>query len=125
VVFLKSGLGIKVALGVLGVLLGFGGVTAGANWHAAHTPNLAHRRLLVGHVVSFDGTTLVVQARNGRMVKLAIVAGHTTVRHRGKAAQLANVQPGELVLVHVTQRKGKLYVLFISILAPKQLPQGP
>jgi len=125
VVFLKSGLGLKVALGVLGVLLGFGGITAGANWHAAHTANLAHRRFFIGHVVSFNGTTLVLRANSGRVVSLTVIPGRTVVRHRGTTVPLADLRPGEYVLVHATPHKGKFFVGFISILKPKVLPQGP
>lgn len=123
--FLKNALGMKLVLGALGVLLGVGGIAAGATYHAAHHANQTQRRLILGRIERRDGLTLVITTRSGQTVTVHLTP-RTIIRHRGRPAPAAQLQPGVNVLVQLTRTsKGELVAVHISIikLAPSAL--GP
>lgn len=124
-IILKNAVGMKLALGVLGVLLGVGGVAAGASFHATHAANQNHRSLIVGRIESRNGMTLIIHTRGGLTVTVHL-APKTVIRQRGKPAPAAQLQPGATVLVQLARTpKGVLYAVHISILKIAPTSLGP
>ncbi len=123
-IVLKSGFGAKLALGVLGLMLGVGGVAAGANWHA-HFGQQANRRLFVGRITAINGTTITLFTRSRRTVKMVLIK-HTQVRYHKQNVHPANLRVGDIVLVHAVRAKtGTLYVLYVLIIKAAPTAQGP
>lgn len=123
-IFLKSGLGAKLALGVLGLMLGVGGVAAGANWHA-HFGQQTNRRLFVGRITAINGTTITLSTRSGRTVNVVLIK-RTQVRYHKQNVHAANLHVGDAVLVHAVRAKsGALYLLYVLIIKAAPTAQGP
>lgn len=124
-IFLKSGIGAKIALGALGVVLGIGGITAGATWHAAHTAHPGNQRLYIGRIVSLAGNTMTVHTLSGATMTINLLP-RTVIRHRGKTVAAALLQVGDRLLVRVIHTKqGTIDALLISILKEAPTAQAP
>jgi hypothetical protein len=124
VILLKSGVGAKIVLGVLGLMLGVGGVAAGANWHA-HFGQQNNRRLFVGRIAAIDGTTITLDTRSGRTVYLVLLK-RTLIRFHRHTIRPAALRVGDIVLVHVVRAKtGIFHVLYILIIKAAPSAQGP
>ena len=78
---LKHSLGLKLAIGVLGLIVGVGGVTAGAKYNEAHPPKDAQvRRIFVGTIVAVGPHGFELHTRLGRNVKIAIFSSTSITR---------------------------------------------
>ena len=125
VIFLKSGLGAKIALGALGVVLGVGGITAGAKWHAANNAHLGNQRLYIGRIVSLTGNAMSVHTASGATITVMLLP-RTIIRQRGKTVTAAVLHVGDHLLVHVFHTKtGTIYALSIAILKAAPTAQAP
>lgn len=124
-ILIKSGIGAKIAIGALGLVLGIGGIAAGAKFHAARTMNLANRRLFVGHITSVSGTSLTLHTASGATVTIQLVP-RTVIRQRGHPVPTAQLQVGDRLVVRVYHTKTNIfYALFISIVQARSKAQGP
>lgn len=120
-ILLKSSLGMKVAMGVLGLTLGVGGIAAGAGWHA----NVIHpteQRLYVAKIVAIQGNLLTLHTRAGRTIIL-FVAPQARVRFHKMNVSLEDLRVGQTVIIHVARtRKNRPYINYVLII---KSPQGP
>lgn len=128
---LKSGLGAKVALAALGLILGVGGVAAGARLHAPHT-NQGNRRVFAAQILGVEhgsggrNTFLHVVTRSGLSLIL-VVTPQTAIRFNGHTAPEADLQVGAHIIGQVRYvRNDLVYVATITITwrAP-HAAQGP
>jgi hypothetical protein len=124
---LKHSLGLKLAIGVLGLVVGVGGVAAGAKYNAAHPPNDAQvRRIFVGTVVAIGPNGFALRTRLGRHVKIEIFP-KTIITLSGHPFAHAALHVGDVVLVQCKGKRGDIFFAFhVRILrAARPAAQGP
>lgn len=96
----------------LAVLLAFGATGAGAQ-----QPNVNIR----GTIAAFDGTTLTIAAREGRVMKVSLPDGVNVAATR--AITLANLAPGTKLGVTTVKRGEQLIAIDVRPI-PAQAPSG-
>ncbi len=127
---LKSGLGMKLAVGALGLVLGIGGITAGAHFRAQHTA-LAKRRVFAGTILSAQTNakdTLVilhVETRSGLLLTVVITPQTHVVQH-GAPFPSADLRAGDRILGQVSAyRAGRVFVSKVQVIFVPRTAQGP
>lgn len=124
-ILVKSGIGAKIVLVVLGLGLGVGGIAAGARYHAAHQPTVVNRRLFVGRITQIDGATLTIKTLSGPTITIHLLP-RTIVRHAGKPITATDLHVGDVVLAHVARtRSGLMYAISVGQLKRAPVAQGP
>jgi hypothetical protein len=120
-IVLKSSLGMKVAMGVLGLTVGIGGIAAGAGWHAK-VVHPTQQRLYVATIVAIQGDLLTLHTRAGHTVIL-FIAPQAGIRYHKMNVSHATLHMGETVIVHVVRtKKGLVYINYVLIV---KMPKGP
>ncbi len=126
---LKSGLGMKLAVGALGLVLGIGGVTAGAHFRA-HSA-LAKRRVFAGIILSTQANAkdtfviLHVETRSGLLLTVVITPQTHVVQH-GAPFPSADLRAGDRILGQISAyRDGRVFVAKVQVIFIPHNAQGP
>jgi hypothetical protein len=126
-ILLKNTLVLKLAIGALGLIVGIGGVTAGAKYRQAHPmQNQAIQRTFIGAITAVGPRGFTLHTRSGKDVTIAVFP-HTTVAHRGRIVPRADLRVGDVVLVQCLGESNGVFNAFhirIPILANPSA-QGP
>jgi hypothetical protein len=121
VIFLKSGIGLKLAVGALGLLLGIGGIAVGAHLHSSQS-RLETRRVVVAQIVAINGDAITVHTRSG-LTGTAMLLPGTVIRLHGRAASRADLAVGDIVIEQIERTpKGQFVILRIWIVRLAHAP---
>lgn len=126
VLWLKSGFGLKLALGALGVLLGLGGITVGARFHASH-PAQNIKFITAAQILDIEGDTYTVRLGTGKVVTAKISSSVTIVKV-GRTLKLSDLRVGDYLIVQGTRTlSGNYTIKRIRVLNIRLKPaaQGP
>ena len=126
-ILLKNTVVLKLAIGALGLLVGIGGVTAGAKYHQAHpAQNQALQRTFIGTITAIGPRGFTLRTRSGKDVSIAVFP-RTTVAHRGRVVPHTDLRVGDVVLVQCRGgRDGVFYAYHIRIpVLADPTAQGP
>jgi hypothetical protein len=122
---LKSGIGAKIALGALGLVLGIGGVAAGARFHAAHNTSTADQRLFIGHITAVSSNEITIRTARSQTITIHLLL-RTVIRHKGVRVAAAALVPGDDLLVLVRHASnGDIDAVIVSIIKVAPTAQGP
>ncbi len=124
---LRHSLALKLAVGVLGLAVGVGGVTAGAKFNQAHPPGEAQvRRIFVGTIIAVGPHGFAMRTRLGRHVNIEVFPS-TIITLTGHPFQHPNLHAGDVVLVQCKGKHGDIFfAAHIRILRSAQpAAQGP
>lgn len=104
--FLKGGLGVKVVLAFMGIVMGAGGVAAGAKFHAAFGRHFT----FVGYVTAVNANGFTLHTRSGRIVTV-VVSGSTKIVNRSGRSVAGNlIRQNTIVIVQGTFDKGTMQI---------------
>jgi hypothetical protein len=124
---LKHSLGLKLAIGVLGLVVGVGGVTAGAKYNEAHPAGDAQvKRIFVGTIVAVGPHGFELHTRLGRNVKIEVFP-NTSITRLGHPFARADLRVGDVVLVQCKGKRNEIFfAIHVTLLrATRPSAQGP
>jgi Domain of unknown function (DUF5666) len=97
VAFLKGGVGLKILIIVIGVILGIGGISAGAAYHASQQTPQQRQIARIGRITSTSAQGFTMQTRQGNVT--VTLTNTTILRFNSKPIVRTTLRPGTIVLV--------------------------